>query len=201
MAKQALNVPDRAYKPNPKYKIGVLEEFPDLLKWLGSISRFSKVEDFIYISDYKKGAVRLKIFTKDHQYNITAHLPKPNEFMPGLKNPKTFSDDGYLGCISDTRKPRAGEDWNRGNDLADGGYNEETWQKIKDDILAYELVKAVRNSPDKEPESKAIEAVIKKETELLEMFNGHLGRLKQNDELGFMWNRKHFVIRKGDFSN
>ena len=138
--KQALNVPDRAYKPNPKYKIGILKEFPNLLVWLNSISRFSKVEDFIYISDYKKGEIRLKIFTKDHKYYISAHLPRKDE---------SGADNGYLGCISETRKPRAGEDWNRGNDLADGGYGEKTWQKIKDDILAYELVRVVRNSPDK----------------------------------------------------
>jgi len=25
--------------------------------------------------------------------------------------------------------------------------------------------------------------------------------LKKNDELGFTWRRRHFVIRKGDFNN
>ena len=183
---------DKAYEPDPRYKFVFLKEFPGLLKWLGSISRFSKVEDFVYISDYKEGEIRLKIFTKDHQYNISAHLPKKNE---------SGADSGYLGCIADTRKPRAGEDWNRGNDLADGEYGEKTWQEIKDDILAYELVKVVRNSPDREPEGKAIEAVIEKETELLEMLKGHLGGLKQNDELGFEWDGKHFVIKKGEFTN
>ena len=138
--KQALNVPDKAYKHKPKFSISVLKEFRDLFDWLKQISRFSKVEDFIYISDYKKGEIRLKIFTKDHKYYISAHLPRKDE---------SGTDNGYLGCISETRKPRAGEDWNRGNDLADGGYGEKTWQKIKDDILAYELVRVVRNSSDK----------------------------------------------------
>jgi len=143
---KALNVPNKAYKSIPKYKLELLKEFPDLLKWLGSISRFSKVEDFIYISDYKKGKIQLKIFTKDHLYAISAVLA-------GIRDKKRFEgreDNGYLGCIANTRKPRASEDWNRGNDLADGDYSEKTWQEIKDDILAYELVKVVRNSPDKD---------------------------------------------------
>lgn len=46
----------------------------------------------------------------------------------------------YLGCTSKSRKPRAGEDWYRGNDLADGDLSEETWRRILADIVAYELV-------------------------------------------------------------
>ena len=51
-----------------------------------------------------------------------------------------------------TRKPRAGEDWNRGNDLADGPYSEETWREIVNDIVAYELVKVV--NPPRELNTK-----------------------------------------------
>ncbi|HJS81334.1 MAG TPA: hypothetical protein VJ742_00700 [Nitrososphaera sp.] len=47
----------------------------------------------------------------------------------------------YLGCTATSRKPRAGEDWNRGRDLADGIFSEETWRKILADIVSYELVK------------------------------------------------------------
>ena len=185
-------MPDRAYKHKPKFSISALKEFGDLFDWLKQISRFNKVEDFIYISDYKKGKIRLKIFTKDHEYNISAHLPQGD---------RNGADSGYLSCIANSRKPRAGEDWNRGNDLADGGYGEKTWQEIKDNILAYELVKVVRNSPDKEPRGRAIEAVIEKEAELLEMLKGHLGGLKQNDELGFEWGGKHFVVKVGVFGD
>lgn len=133
---------EMAYKSNPKYNLGVLKEFPDLTNWLKQISRYNKIDDFIYISDYKKGQIRLTIFTKDNQYYISAHLPKPN------LNASDNNNYGYLGCITQTRKPRASEDWNRGRDLPDGKYCIETWQEIKDDILAYELVKVVRNSAD-----------------------------------------------------
>ena len=146
--KEALNVPIEAYKHKPKFSISVLKEFSELFDWLKQISRYCKVEDFIYISDYKIGEIRLKIFTKDHEYNISAKLPKRSDFA-AKHGDKGGYNDGYLGCISQTRKPRAGEDWNRGNDLADGGYSAETWQEIKDDIIAYELVKVVINSPDK----------------------------------------------------
>ena len=43
-----------------------------------------------------------------------------------------------------TRKPRAGEDWNRGRDLADGSYTKETWDKIISNIVSYELVKVIK---------------------------------------------------------
>ena len=49
-------------------------------------------------------------------------------------------DCGYLGCVATSREARAGEDWLRGNDLPDGDMSEETWHRIKDGILKYELV-------------------------------------------------------------
>lgn len=64
--------------------------------------------------------VEIRLFTDGNRYSITA---KP----------------AYLGCIVNSRKPRPGEDWTRGNDLADGKLDEETWNKILRDIVAYEL--------------------------------------------------------------
>ena len=107
-------------------------ECPDFYEWLKEISRFYKVEDFI-IPDYKNG-IRVFFYTKNNRYRISIKAPK-------TKNKK---DKGYLGCTVITRKPRAGEDWNRGRDLPDGKYCKETWDKIKNDIIAYELVKVVK---------------------------------------------------------
>ncbi len=126
--------------------LSVRRKFEDLFSWLEEISRFNKVKDFVHIADYKERnelrdeRIYLRVFTKDNCYGISAVLPR---------NGEQESDAGYLGCIATTRKPRAGEDWNRGRDLADGSYSRETWQEIKDDILAYELVKVVQNSPSK----------------------------------------------------
>lgn len=49
----------------------------------------------------------------------------------------------YLGCTASTRMPRAGETWNRGNDLPDGEFAKETLMKILGAILFYESQKVV----------------------------------------------------------
>lgn len=119
------------------------EQFSELGEWLKLLCRFNKVEDFV-IADYKENRLNLKIYTKDHSYSISARLPNSEK----LGNGEMISIDGYLGCISQTRKPRAGEHWNRGNDLADGSYSKETFEEIVHDILAYELVKVVKPSSE-----------------------------------------------------
>lgn len=144
--RNALKVPDVARKHQP-ITLEVLDDFPELKKWLRQISRCEqfkpKETNFVFISDYKeKESIGLQIFTKDHQYFIKARLPNVKKPVKG----EMLSVDGYLGCMVKTRKPRAGEDWNRGRDLADGKYCQETWRKIVNDILAFELVKVVRNS-------------------------------------------------------
>ena len=173
MTKNKRPLISKSYKPNPKFSLEVLDNFQELKNWLKQISRLRRLESFVFISDYKKGEIRLRVLTKDHQYSIFARLPSREEktckYCGSSKVEKLETGDteerfigcsncgkdmeskwGYLGCIATTRKPRAGENWNRGNDLADGGYCKETWREIKDDILAYELVKVVRNSPNKD---------------------------------------------------
>lgn len=110
----------------------IKSQCPNIYEWLKKISRYGKVEDFI-LPDYKKG-IRVYLFTKEYRYSISIRTPM-------TKNKK---DNGYLGCTVQSRKPRAGEDWIRGNDLADGVFSEKTFDKIKNDIIAYELVKIVK---------------------------------------------------------
>ena len=84
------------------------------------------------IGDYsQRKGFKLKLFTESNEYTIVAYPPV---------------DDykGYLGAQGGSRKPRAGEDWTRGNDLADGDFSRETWIKILADIVGYELVKIHR---------------------------------------------------------
>lgn len=57
-----------------------------------------------------------------------------------------------LMCNSDTRKPRAGEDWTRGRDMTEGPLTEETWQRFLAEIVSYEIVEIspyVRQDCDK----------------------------------------------------
>lgn len=112
-----------------------------LNEWLKEIIRWGSIEDFVeWVSSEatpQEEKVRCRLYTRDHCYAIVA-IQRDN-------------GKGYLGCVVGARKPRAGEDWTRGNDLADGDFSVETWQKIKNDILRYELVKIakkIRREPD-----------------------------------------------------
>lgn len=132
---------DKALKLLPR-------EFSELARWIESICRRGKIGDFI-IYDYKikdSPRLNLKLFTKNYTYSISARLPDVEKLGKG----EMLSVNGYLGCQVQTRKPRAGEDWNRGNDLADGNYSEETWREIVNDILEHELVKVVRYEKPKQ---------------------------------------------------
>lgn len=68
-----------------------------------------------------EGRIRAYLYTDGNCYAIDA------------------TQTGYLGCVVSARKPRPGEDWTRGHDLADGKLNDETWNRILRDIIAYEL--------------------------------------------------------------
>jgi len=94
-----------------------------LISWVRVGKHFHyKEEDFIYIDgDY----IRMTLFTYNNKYSISAHI----------------GNHDYLGCTVSSRKPRAGETWTRGADLADGPFSHETWVRIIGDIVGYELVK------------------------------------------------------------
>lgn len=108
-------------------------------EWLKEICRWGRDDWFL---NWKNDTTKDKnykyfgkvlIYTKDNVYSIRASKDRED-------------DHTYLGCTVSKRKPRAGEDWNRGNDLADGKFNRETWERIKNDIIRYELVKVVHHS-------------------------------------------------------
>ena len=107
----------------------------DIKKWLGEICRGDGDDRFIdrIEVDDKEGEeknydsrFKCHFYTNDNKYTIIAI--------------DRGGDNGYLGCTVSQRKSVAGEDWTRGNDLPDGPYNYETWQKIKNAIISYEIV-------------------------------------------------------------
>ncbi|MGD2072081.1 MAG: hypothetical protein PVG65_01140 [Candidatus Thorarchaeota archaeon] len=107
----------------------------DFNEWLKDLVYPRDVEDFIEVL-YDGGEAgpeetierkkEIAIYTDHNVYYITAIERE------GKK--------GYLGCQVNARKARAGETWLRGNDLPDGPFIEETLQRIKQAIIAYELV-------------------------------------------------------------
>ncbi|MBA7649375.1 hypothetical protein ES703_57172 [subsurface metagenome] len=127
-----------------------MSKVDELKQWMkdeicrGQFKKFVKViedsgEGGEKSSEYK---FRFNIYTETHRYRISA-LDRSN-------------DDGYLGCTASTRKPRAGEDWTRGNDLPDGKFTRETWEHIKNAIIKYELIELapkIEHAVDEEKET------------------------------------------------
>lgn len=99
------------------------------------------------LSRFGKDQVKIQLLGNDAKITI---FTDSNQYMISLRErhegPNERTTD-YMGCISNCRKPRAGEDWARGNDLADGSLSLETWNAIKADIISYELVK-IHNPAD-----------------------------------------------------
>jgi len=100
-------------------------------------SRFKGFEKTVEFTERSECKLRFRIYTFTNSYSIVAVIHQE----PGRNN--------YLGCIASSRKPRAGENWTRGNDLPDGPLNVETWNKIKNAIVNYELVQIHTNKSPK----------------------------------------------------
>ena len=100
-------------------------------KWLEQLVFPGKTKDFIEevkcSLDNTQLERRVCLYTNDYEYYI--------------RGVQRAGGKSYLGCNVIARKARAGEDWQRGNDLPDGPFNKETWNKIVYAIVNYELVK------------------------------------------------------------
>jgi hypothetical protein len=111
-------------------KIAIFKE------WSKELCRWDRDDWFIHWSTVPENYnteevyIRFRIYTRDNIYSIGARFRKNGK--------------DYLGCTVSKRKPRAGEDWTRGNDLPDGSFNRQTWERIKDSIIQYELVKIIK---------------------------------------------------------
>lgn len=112
-----------------------MSKVDQLKQWVQEICRGEKsLKNFMKViedsgegdgSGKYKFKFKFNIYTRIHLYRITA-----------IEN----EGEGYLGCTMSNRKPRAGEDWTRGRDLPDGKFTKEIWDKIKNAIIACELV-------------------------------------------------------------
>jgi hypothetical protein len=96
---------------------------------LKQLARYGNVDSVMLISKPKDGDknwVTVNFYTDEHVYSIHVHWADTKE-------------NSYLGSTVSTRKNRPGECWNRGNDLPDGKYNDETWDDILKGIIRYEM--------------------------------------------------------------
>ena len=98
-------------------------------EWVPELCGTSGINKYVHmIEDTESGefrSVKFLLYTEDHQYSIKGTVREDGS--------------GYLGCIVSARKPRAGEDWTRGNDLPDGDFTKGTWDEIIRAIARYEL--------------------------------------------------------------
>ena len=118
----------------------------DLRSWIErDIRRGGGWDKNVEVIEFEMTSCRIRFYTDTNCYGISARDPQKTR---GPGEVTSDFDDGYLGCIASTRKPRAGEAWTRGNDLADGPLSEDTWRCILADIVAYELVKVHRPKED-----------------------------------------------------
>ncbi len=103
-----------------------------LFEWLKEM-KYQRGDWKDYIKSESEERICFELYTDEHIYHISAstHLDVEN-------------DKGYLGCTGSTRKPSAGETWNRGNDLRDGNFSYKTWIGILADIVGFELVSKVK---------------------------------------------------------
>ena len=104
--------------------------------WLTDLTRRYGADGIEVVSDsgnsHEPGDARsgeqltVRLYTDTNQFTIRAGADERGD---------------YLGCTASTRKPRAGEDWTRGNDLSDGPLSLDTWHRVLADIVSYEMVK------------------------------------------------------------
>ena len=108
-----------------------------LLDWLDDYKYLD--ESKIQVIENSRERTSVYLFTSDHCYRISAH-------------------DNYLGCTVATRRNRPGETWNRGNDLPDGRFSRDTYNRIMSGIVGYEL-KEIALPVEQEVKPPAVEKI------------------------------------------
>jgi len=107
--------------------------FPELVGWLRELTRWAGEGLFlIFLQGVEPDRATVFFYTENSEFRISARLPQPY-------GETHVNDPGYLGGRVSARRHRAGEWWNRGNDLKDGPYTGKTWLAILNDIVAWEL--------------------------------------------------------------
>ena len=111
-----------------------MNKFDELSEWMSGLFRFiSKEKVLLVVDDQGEGT------DKSYEHRKKYRFYTDNNVY-ALACVDRGEGKSYLGCTVSSRKPRAGESWTRGRDLADGPFSHNTWLRIVHDIVAYELV-------------------------------------------------------------
>jgi len=127
----------------------ILEEAVNQMRiWLSEIYPASKIDRAMATrKTLEQELISVKIWTYNNEYSIIAHRKFSGVRIYLHEN---TLNEWCLGASSRSRKPRAGETWQRGNDLADGIFCEETWRRIMIEIVRYEA-EEIKSEKWKEP--------------------------------------------------
>ena len=108
------------------------------------------IKKLIYPGEFEEFVDVIKQFKLKEEQTFECVL-YTNEYKYKIFAIQREKEPSYLSCQVSARKPRAGEDWNRGNDLTDGPLELETWNRILRDMINYEIV---RLSPYRKPDTR-----------------------------------------------
>lgn len=97
--------------------------YDEVKSWMGG--RYGSRNVLAVLNDERLG---LKWYTRDSLISVRIRLPGQG------------CDNGYIGAIRHARAPRPGETWTRGNDMADGPYCKETWDRVIADAAFCDIV-------------------------------------------------------------
>lgn len=149
------------------------QELSEVVSWIQEICRLGKADDYILCDDNPTSDLyHFRFFTKENKYSIAVRpYGVTHTRTANGKAVEAHNNPSYIGATVQTRKPRAGEDWNRGNDLPDGEYSRETWDKIKNAIIAYEMVKVSKQARSEYPEPKVTPGLLETPDDLKEDLN------------------------------
>ena len=109
----------------------LLDENPIFAQCINSINGRGNIEDYFIILKHDDGRYSTLIYSNRYKYHLSSRLPTIGK----------DDDHDYLGCTVSNRIPNVGENWHRGNDLADGSLSMVTWDKIMRDIIRHEMEK------------------------------------------------------------
>jgi hypothetical protein len=110
-----------------KSRLAWLDRFPVLKEFLARIFGEADLAQFVDIDDLFDNGLQIKFYTSTHTYII--------RILPS----------NFVFCGSEARIAKCGEDWLRGNDIADGYVdNPDTWTHILEGIVFNEVVKIDR---------------------------------------------------------
>ena len=102
-----------------------------LVEWLKELVPYGDFDKYV-----RKVRETYNVNTDERHANSVTYI-----FCTDTHTFNVYAHADYIGAGASSRKVRAGEDWTRGNDLPDGPFVYDTWKRIKDAIIRYEMVK------------------------------------------------------------